>query len=128
MVQMTTLTDEILHLEDEKYACMVRGDIDTLADFYSEDLAYTHSSGVCHDKTGYLAAMRSAEYRYTEIRPGERKVPPLDEAVVITGYIELDVVFLSGPRTLRSQFMSVWLRQKGRWLNAAWHSTSAPAP
>jgi hypothetical protein len=128
MIQTANLIDEVLRLEDGKYASMVRGDINALADLYSEDLAYTHSSGVCHDKAGYLATMHSAEYRYTAIRPGERKIISIDEAVVITGYIELDVIFLSGARTLKSQFMSVWLRQNGRWRNAAWHSTSVSAP
>ena len=124
---MDVTAEQILALEDARFAAMIDGDIAALVGMSADDLAYTHSSGVMDDKTGYIAAMRAGQFSYRHIERLEAKTMVVGEAALIIGRVRLDVLFETGPRILDSRFLSVWTHVAPGWKHLAWHSTSVPA-
>jgi len=119
--------DQVLALEDARYAAMIGGRLDELEGMFADDVVYTHSSSIVHDKAGYLQAMRDGEFGYTAIARSETKIAFEGGAALLTGRIRLDAVFKTGPRTLDSRFLSVWAKVDGQWRFLAWQSTPIPA-
>ena len=78
------------------------------------------------DRASYLAALRAGKFTYRRIERPEAEVTLVGGAALVTGRIRLDVLFDTGPRTLDSQFLSVWVRAGSDWRHWAWHSTGVP--
>jgi hypothetical protein len=56
--------EEILALEDKRYAAMCSGDFAALEAMLHDDLLYTHSSGLTDTKATWLASLRSGKTKY----------------------------------------------------------------
>jgi hypothetical protein len=119
--------DQVLALEDARFAAMIGGREDDLERLFVDDAVYTHSSGIVHDKAGYIQAMRDREFAYTSIQRSETDAAFAGGAVLLTGRIKLDAVFKTGPHTLDCRFLSVWVKADGHWRFLAWQSTPVPA-
>ena len=59
---MGTDADDVLAAEDERYAAMVDGDLETLDRLLADEVSYAHSSGVRDTKEQYFAKVRSGYY------------------------------------------------------------------
>jgi hypothetical protein len=57
--------EQVVALEDVRYAPMIGGDLDSLERLFADDMAYTHSSSLFDDKAGYIQAMREAKFAST---------------------------------------------------------------
>ena len=90
-------------------------------------MVYTHSSSIVHDKARYIQAMRDGEFGYTGIARSDTKIAFEGGAALLTGRVKLDAVFKTGPRTLDSRFLCVWVKVDRQWRFLAWQSTPVPA-
>jgi hypothetical protein len=62
--------EEILALEEKRFAAMVSGDLGALDALLHQDLVYTHSSAVVDTKASYLEAIRTGKtlrLRYLDV-------------------------------------------------------------
>jgi hypothetical protein len=59
---------EILGLEDQRFAAMVARDFSALDKMVHEELLYTHSSGVTDTKASWLDSMKSGKVKYKSVR------------------------------------------------------------
>jgi ketosteroid isomerase-like protein len=118
---------EILGLEDRRYAAMTSGDFTTLESLVHEDLVYGHSSGKMDTRASWLESMRSGATLYRSARCAGQKVRLYGDTALVTGRVDFEVEVAGHARTLRLNVLAVWIRTPQGWKFAGWQSTSVPA-
>ena len=117
----------LLAADGDRYRAMREGDLERLASLLAEDLAYTHSSGVCDSKREYLTAMAGGRFRYLETQTEQVQVRIYGEAAVMLGRARFHAMGDGTERWLDNRFLSVWTRADRGWRMAAWSSSPIPA-
>ena len=112
---------------DRRIAATVAADLAGLAAMMTDDLTYTHSSGVTETKAELLDALKTGKYVYREITPRGRKVRVHGEAAIVSGPCHV-VIEPGGKRTeIDLYFTELYVKEGGRWRMALWQSTRLPA-
>ncbi|HUL77452.1 MAG TPA: nuclear transport factor 2 family protein [Vicinamibacteria bacterium] len=118
----------VLAAQDRRIAATVAGDITSLGALMTDDLTYTHSSGVVESKAEFLDGLKSGKYSYREITPRGRRTRVHGDAAVVSGPCHI-VIEPGGRRTeIDLTFTELYVREGGQWRMALWHSTRLPAP
>ena len=118
----------VLAAHDRRIAATIAGDLGALAAMMTDDLTYTHSSGVTETKAEFLAALKSGKYVYREIAPRDRRIRVHGDAAVVSGPCHV-VIEPGGKRTeIELYFTELYVKEGGQWRMALWHSTRLPAP
>jgi len=118
----------VLAAHDKRIAATIAGDVARLAAMMTDDLTYTHSSGVLESKAQFLEALRNGKYLYREITAPARKVRVHGDAAVVSGPAHV-VIEPGGKRTeIDLYFTELYVKEAGQWRMALWHSTRLPAP
>jgi ketosteroid isomerase-like protein len=112
---------------DRRIAATVAADLAGLGAMMTDDLTYTHSSGVTETKAEFLEGLRSGKYVYREIAPRDRRVRVHGDAAVVSGPCHV-VIEPGGKRTeIDLYFTELYVKVGGKWRMALWHSTRLPA-
>ena len=118
----------VLAAHDKRIAATVAGDFAALAAMMTDDLTYTHSSGVEESKAELLEALKNGKYVYREIAPRRRRVRVHGDAAVVSGPCHV-VIEPGGKRTeIDLYFTELYVKEGGAWKMALWQSTRLPAP
>ena len=118
----------VLAAHDKRIALTIAGDLAGLAAMMTDDLTYTHSSGVEESKAEFLEGLKSGKYLYREITPRDRKVRVHGDAAIVSGPAHV-VIEPGGKRTeLELYFTELYVKEGGQWRMALWQSTRLPAP
>ncbi|HEX9187539.1 MAG TPA: nuclear transport factor 2 family protein [Vicinamibacteria bacterium] len=118
----------VLAAHDRRIAATVKGDLAALGAMMTDDLTYTHSSGVEESKAEFLDALKSGKYVYREIAPRDRRVRRHGDAAIVSGPCHV-VIEPGGKRTeLELYFTELYVKEGGQWRMALWQSTRLPAP
>jgi ketosteroid isomerase-like protein len=118
----------VLAAHDKRIAATIAGDVAALGAMMTDDLTYTHSSGVEESKAEFLDGLKSGKYVYRGIVPQKRRVRVHGEAAVVSGPCHI-VIEPGGKRTeLDLYFTELYLKEAGAWRMALWQSTRLPAP
>ena len=118
---------EILGLEDRRFAAMVARDFVALDKLVHDELLYTHSSGVTDTKPSWLESMKSGKVKYKSASCSERQVRFFGEVALIRGRAAIEVDIGGQPKSLRLLFLNAWTRTPQGWKFAAWQSCPMPA-
>jgi hypothetical protein len=118
---------EILGLEDQRFAAMVARDFAALDKLTHDGLLYTHSSGVTDTKPSWLESMKSGKVKYKSASCSERQVRFFGEVALIRGRAAIEVDIGGQPKSLRLLFLNAWTRTPQGWKFAAWQSCPMPA-
>lgn len=111
---------------DKRIAATIAGDPAALGALMTDDLSYTHSSGVTESKAEFLTGLKSGKYLYREITPRERRIRVHGDSAIVSGPAHI-VIEPGGKRTeIDLYFSEVYVKQGGRWLMALWQSTRLP--
>ena len=111
---------------DKRIAATIAGDPAALGALMTDDLSYTHSSGVTESKAEFLAGLKSGKYLYREITPRERRIRVHGDSAIVSGPAHI-AIEPGGKRTeIDLYFSEVYVKQGGRWLMALWQSTRLP--
>lgn len=125
---MATITEQdILALEDKRYAAMITVDEAALSACFGDDLVYVHSSGLVDSKASYIAAIKSGKFTYKKCQRFEEKVRFYGECAVVTGRAEFEAVVEGAARTLRLRYLNVWANSSTGWKFVGWQSCPLPA-
>ena len=117
----------VLAAHDQRIALTIAGDRAGLAAMMTDDLTYTHSSGVEESKAEFLDGLKSGKYLYREITPRGRKVRVHGDAAIVSGPAHV-VIEPGGKRTeLELYFTELYVKEAGQWRMALWQSTRLPA-
>ena len=118
---------EILGLEDQRFAAMIAEDFGTLEALTHDELVYTHGHGGGDTKASWLETMRSGKTHYRKIVPGERKVRLFGDVALVTGRLDYELESAGQPRSLKFVFLAVWAKTPRGWQFVAWQTTPRPA-
>ncbi|HWM43870.1 MAG TPA: nuclear transport factor 2 family protein [Burkholderiales bacterium] len=118
---------EILGLEDKRFAAMVARDFAVLDKLVHEELLYTHSSGVTDGKASWLESMKSGKVKYRSASCSERQVRFFGEVALIRGRAAIEVDIGGQPKALRLLFLNAWTLTPQGWKFAAWQSCPQPS-
>ena len=122
------VSQAVLAAQDRRIAATIAGDVPALSAMMTDDLTYTHSSGVEESKAEFLSALKSGKYVYREIGTSGRKVRVHGDAAVVSGPSHV-VIEPGGKRTeIDLYFTELYVKEAGQWRMALWHSTRLPAP
>lgn len=120
--------EAILAAQDRRIALTIAGDLTALAAMMTDDLTYTHSSGVEESKAELLEGLKSGKYLYREITPRGRRVRVHGDAAIVSGPARV-VIEPGGKRTeIDLYFTELYVKEAGQWRMALWQSTRLPAP
>lgn len=116
----------VLRADGDRYRAMREGDMTALESLLADDLSYTHSSGACDDKRGYLAAMASGRFRYLETTTEDATLRLHGQVVLMHGRAIFRATIDGVERLLDNRFLSVWTHSGASWQMSAWASTPIP--
>jgi ketosteroid isomerase-like protein len=119
--------NEILGLEDKRFAAMVARDFAALEKLVHEELLYTHSSGLTDTKASWLDSMKSGKVKYKSAACSERQVRFFGEVALVRGKAAIEAEIGGQPRSLKLLFLNAWVRTPQGWKFAAWQSCPQPA-
>ena len=117
---------EIAQCEHQRYEAMIRGDLVTLSVVLSEDLTYTHTTGVLDTKAQFIAALASGQLKYESITPEGFEVRVYGTAGIVTGTAQMDIRVRGEEARFRIRYTAVYIRRDDRWQMVAWQSTRLP--
>lgn len=117
---------EIRQRETHRFDAVVRGDIAALDDILSDDLTYTHTTGVYETKAEFLAKLKSGQLKYEAFTPEDIQVRVYGATGVITGVTRVNVQVKGEPLRFRLRFTDVYVKQGDRWRMVAWQATRLP--
>jgi hypothetical protein len=118
---------DILGLEKERYAAMLKGDAATLEALFDDALTYTHSSGVVDTKASYIAGMRDKVWQYKEITRENERVVIRGGCGLVFCRLKIDLNVRDTPRKVDSNALAVWVEAGGATRLVAVHSAGVPA-
>ena len=117
---------EILGLEDKRFAAMVARDFAALEKFTHDELLYTNSSGVTDTKPSWLESMKSGKVKYKSASCSERQVRFFGDVALIRGRAAIEVDIGGQAKSLRLLFLNAWTRTPQGWKFVAWQSCPQP--
>jgi uncharacterized protein (TIGR02246 family) len=118
----------VLAAQDRRFAATIAGDVAAVGAMMTDDLTYTHSSGVEETKAEFLEGLKSGKYVYREITPRGRRVRVHGDTAIVSGPAHI-VIEPGGKRTeLELYFTELYVKEGGQWRMALWQSTRLPAP
>jgi hypothetical protein len=97
--------NEILAIEDKRYAAMCSGDFGALEAMLHSELLYTHSSGL-PTPSGHGLRPCAREGEYKSAACGDRKVRLAGDTVFVTGRAAIEAEINGQPRSLRLVFLN----------------------
>jgi uncharacterized protein (TIGR02246 family) len=110
-------------LEDRRFTAMRARDWDTLDTLFSDDLTYTHSSGLQDGKASYIQGMKDGVFVYHAMEVKERAVKLLGDTALVFSHVITDLTSRGTPRRLDNKTLTVWARQSGAWRMVAYQPT-----
>ena len=117
--------------DDQRATATVAADRTKLNAIFSDELRYTHSSGLVDTKTSYMDSIVSGRTKYHAIHFEERKFTfPAPGIALEAGRAHMKSTSATGESDAMYAFLAVWREEKGQWRFLAWQSCklAPPAP
>jgi ketosteroid isomerase-like protein len=124
--QGTDSDADVLQTQRQRFEAMVQNDVATLASLLSDDLSYTHTSGLTETKAQFLETLRSGRLRYLSIRPRDLVVRHRGETAIVTGQSAMRTRTAGGENAFAIRFLEVYVRDPTGWRLAAWQALRLP--
>ncbi|MDB6003088.1 MAG: hypothetical protein JWR15_75 [Prosthecobacter sp.] len=115
--------------DDARVAAMKSPDRDKLSAIFSDELHYSHSTGVVDTKTSFIEVLLKGTTKYEAIDYVERKFTfPAPGIALMTGSAKLKIGTESGTMEPTLAFLGVWRLENGQWRFLAWQSCKLTPP
>ena len=89
----------------------------------SDDLIYTHASGLQQTKAEVIGVLGSGDMKYESITPDKVRVRIFKETAVITGRASIKIKAGGEEQSFKICYLDVYVKQDGRWQMVAWQSS-----
>ena len=119
--------DEVLGLEERRWAAMIAKDTATLKDLFADEMSYTHSNALVDTKASYLKAIDDRTFDYRAAERTDTDARRIGDTVLVTGRAQIDVAAGGRQVHLNARYTVVYVRKDGRWQFLCWQSTAIPA-
>ena len=110
------LEKEVLKVEDERNAAIMKGDVATLDKMYSNEIAWTNPHGELLTKSQVLSHLQSGEQKFFSIKHSDRHLHVYGNTVVMTVYTRSSVRYKGKTSDAPRRFTNVFVKQNGNWL------------
>jgi hypothetical protein len=114
---------EIRDLEALRFHAMEKADIETLDRIISDDLIYTHSSGLRQSKFDVIGVLGSTEMKYESITPYDVRVRIYNGTAIVAGRATINIKAHGERESFEICYLDVHVKQEGRWQMVAWQSS-----
>ncbi|MGO8790226.1 MAG: nuclear transport factor 2 family protein [Terriglobia bacterium] len=122
--QMTGGTEkEIRDLEVLRFHAMEKADVETLDRIMSDDLIYTHASGLRQTKFDIIGTLGSSEMKYESITPYDVQVRMHNDTAIVEGCATINIKARGEKESFEICYLDVYVKQEGRWQMVAWQSS-----
>jgi hypothetical protein len=106
---------EIIRLEMERAALIVAGDVETLERLVPDTYTMTRATGIILHKNEVMAALRSGDLLYEELRRECRNVTISQNTAAATGLDTIKGVFRGQRVDGQYRFRNTYVQKDGRW-------------
>lgn len=118
--------DDILRLEDERYAAVLSKDIDVLERLLHSDLVYMHSNGVADSKASYIGGVRDGVWDYKNVERSDQTVKAHSGFALVFNRLVIDIAVRGVERHLNNRALAVWAPEGSSWRLIAMQSGPIP--
>ncbi|HEU4391688.1 MAG TPA: nuclear transport factor 2 family protein [Blastocatellia bacterium] len=115
--------DEVLAVEKRRVEALTHNDIAALERILSDDLLYTHSSGVTETKAEYVGQLKAGTLKYVSVEHRETRVRLYGSTALLSGKTRIKAVARGQELNNDLTFLIVYVRQRGAWRMVSWQST-----
>jgi ketosteroid isomerase-like protein len=116
-----------LAAEDARFAAMVAADPQAMRRWFTDDLAYVHSTGRVVNRDQLIDEVRTGALRYHAIAPSERQVSFIGaDAAVVRGLARIEASADGKPLEFQVRYLAIYRREGGDWRLSAWQSLRLP--
>jgi ketosteroid isomerase-like protein len=119
---------EVLKINAECNAAELRGDISAMDSCETDDFTHTHANGTVEHKSEYLKGVGSGEHKFLTLDQSDLHVRSYGTAAIVEGHIHLRANNSGRIADVNNQLMTVWVKQQGKWREAAWMAVGLPKP
>ena len=114
---------EIRDLEAQRFHAMEKGDVETLDRIISDDLIYTHASGLRQSKFDVIGVLGSSDMKYESIAPYDVRVRIYNDTAIVAGRASINIKAHGERESFEICYLDVYVKQEGRWQMVAWQSS-----
>jgi ketosteroid isomerase-like protein len=120
-------TDQaVMKRNEECNSAELRGDVAAMDDCETADFTHTHASGQIEEKAGYLKGVGSGAHKFLTLDLSEVHVRSYGDSAIVEGHMHLRADNLGKIADVQNIFMTVWVKQQGKWRESAWIAVGAP--
>lgn len=118
---------EVLKINAECNAAELRADIAAMDSCETEDFTHTHASGQVEYKAEYLKGIGSGAHKFLTLDLSGLHVRSYNgTSAIVEGHIHLRANNSGRIADVNNQLMTVWVKQQGKWREAAWFAVGLP--
>ncbi len=117
-----TIKQQVLETQAARFSAMITADIETLQNLLADDLTYSHATGWSETKTEHLETIKSEKVDYVSLQQKEVNVRIYDKTAVLTGDVEVKLIYQSEKKEFTLRFLEVQREINGAWCLVAWQS------
>jgi ketosteroid isomerase-like protein len=114
---------EIRDLEQQRFRAMEHVDVAALNRILSDDLIYTHASGLQQTKAELIGVLGSGDFKYESICADSTRIRIYDQTAVVTGRAAIRIKTGGREQSFKICYLDVYVKQDGRWQMVAWQSS-----
>jgi len=109
------LKKEIVKVEDERNAAIMKGDVATLDKMYSNEIAWTNPRGELLTKSQVLDHLQSGEQKFFSIKHSDRQFHFYGNTAVMTVFTTSSVRYKGKTSDAPRRFTNVFVKENGSW-------------
>jgi ketosteroid isomerase-like protein len=117
---------EVLKINAECNAAELRGDVAAMDRCETEDFTHTHANGMVEHKAEYLQGVGSGAHKFLTLDLSDLHVRSYGTSAIVEGHIHLRANNSGRIADVNNQLMTVWVKQQGKWREAAWFAVGLP--
>jgi len=126
-VALAAVEDEIKSAERQWADAAKSSDAAQLNRLLSDDLVYTHATGVVDDKTSYIEKVKSKRQKYDGIVPSNVRIKVFGgHTAVLTARMRMHGTNAAGAFDDQVLMTHVWVKLDGSWRLVAHQTTKVP--
>jgi uncharacterized protein (TIGR02246 family) len=121
-----TIEAEVVRLDARRIEALLKNDVKTLEQLFSDDLVYIHSAGRVDSKQPYLASLATGNLTYVSLKydPPARVSVVSPDTAVMTGRATIEIKNKAGQLTKRVlTTTTVYVRQAAGWQVVSYQGT-----
>jgi hypothetical protein len=118
---------DVLKANADCNAAELKADIAAMDACETEDFTHTHASGQVEYKPEYLKGIGSGAHKFLTLDQTDLHVRSYNgNSAIVEGHIHLRANNLGHIADVNNQLMTVWVKEKGKWREAAWFAVGLP--